>query len=72
MEPGSQIAHRYQIIRLLGEGGMASVYLARDLQTGQDVSVKLLRVELENDAASKKNALNMMRAGQLTSKMSIL
>lgn len=54
MEPGSQIAHRYQIIRLLGEGGTASVYLARDLQTGRDVSVKLLRVELENDASSKR------------------
>ena len=28
MEPGYELNHRYRIIRPLGEGGMANVYLA--------------------------------------------
>ena len=36
---------RYQVIRLLGTGGMADVYLARDLDLDRDVAVKAPRVE---------------------------
>ena len=31
MNPGYEIGHRYRIIRSLGEGGMANVYLAHDM-----------------------------------------
>ena len=34
---------RYEIQRLIGEGGLASVYLARDADLGRDVVVKLCR-----------------------------
>src|SRR5687768_12398940 len=37
---------RYQIERELGQGGMATVYIARDLRYDRPVAFKLLRPEL--------------------------
>ena len=37
---------RYEIERELGEGGMATVYLAKDLKHGRRVAVKVLKAEL--------------------------
>jgi serine/threonine protein kinase len=37
---------RYAIERVLGAGGMATVYLARDLKHERDVAIKVLRPEL--------------------------
>ena len=42
MEPGAEVAGRFVIERLAGQGGMAAVYSARDLQTGSRVALKLL------------------------------
>ena len=46
---GSKINDRYQIIKTLGEGGMANVYLAHDNILDRDVAVKVLRGDLAND-----------------------
>jgi len=42
----SALADRYRIERELGAGGMATVYLARDLKHDRDVAIKVLRPEL--------------------------
>jgi eukaryotic-like serine/threonine-protein kinase len=40
------LGDRYHIERTLGEGGLSTVYLARDLKHGRDVAVKVLRSEV--------------------------
>ncbi|MEP6574481.1 MAG: protein kinase [Gemmatimonadota bacterium] len=40
------LADRYRLERELGQGGMATVYLARDLKHDRQVAVKVLRPEL--------------------------
>ena len=42
----SALAGRYEIVREIGAGGMATVYLARDLRHDRDVALKLLKPEL--------------------------
>jgi Tol biopolymer transport system component len=42
----SALADRYRIEREIGRGGMATVYLARDLKHDRDVALKVLRPEL--------------------------
>lgn len=54
MNPGYKIGKRYRIIRTLGEGGMANVYLAHDEVLDRDVSVKLLRLDLRDDPSTQR------------------
>ncbi len=42
LQPG-QALDRYEIGKLLGEGGMGEVYLARDVELGREVAVKLVK-----------------------------
>jgi serine/threonine-protein kinase len=42
----ASLADRYTIERELGQGGMATVYLARDLKHDREVAVKVLRPDL--------------------------
>ena len=46
---GTKINDRYQIIKTLGEGGMANVYLAHDTILDRNVAVKVLRGDLASD-----------------------
>jgi eukaryotic-like serine/threonine-protein kinase len=40
------LGDRYRILHLIGEGGMARVYLARDLRHEREVALKVLRPEI--------------------------
>ena len=46
---GQKINDRYQIVKTIGEGGMANVYLAYDTILERNVAVKVLRGDLAND-----------------------
>ena len=46
---GQKISDRYQIIKSIGEGGMANVYLAYDTILDRNVAVKILRGDLATD-----------------------
>ena len=46
---GQRINDRYEIIKSIGEGGMANVYLAEDIILNRKVAIKVLRGDLAND-----------------------
>ncbi len=46
---GQKISDRYQVIKSIGEGGMANVYLAYDTILDRNVAIKLLRGDLASD-----------------------
>lgn len=55
IKPNDVIADRYRIKSLLGEGGMAQVYLAFDLISKKDVALKIIKQE------TMKNPINLTR-----------
>ncbi len=54
IEPGTILLGRYQVDRLLGRGGMGSVFVGRDLKLERAVAVKVL--DLPGRKASEKKA----------------
>ncbi len=54
--PGDRVQH-YEIIKLLGKGGMGEVYLARDSILDRKVALKFLPDELEGDSRTRERFL---------------
>jgi serine/threonine-protein kinase len=50
---GATVAERYLVERELGRGGMATVYLARDLRHDRQVALKLLEAHIAPDGAER-------------------
>ncbi|MBS4207669.1 Stk1 family PASTA domain-containing Ser/Thr kinase [Bacillus sp. FJAT-50079] len=46
---GRRISGRYKILRMIGGGGMANVYLALDMILEREVAVKILRLDFANE-----------------------
>jgi serine/threonine protein kinase/tetratricopeptide (TPR) repeat protein len=46
IEVGSVVGNRFEILQLLGEGGMGAVYKAHDRELERNVALKLIRTEL--------------------------
>jgi serine/threonine-protein kinase len=61
----SALAGRYAIERELGQGGMATVYLAQDLRHERPVALKVLRPELAASLGSERFLREIKLAAQL-------
>ena len=46
---GKRVGERYEILSLIGGGGMSHVYLAHDVILGRDVAIKILRYDFTNE-----------------------
>jgi TolB-like protein len=61
-----QLAPHYDLIREIGRGGTAIVYLARDLRVGRDIALKLLHEELSLVLGPSRFRREIHIAGQLS------
>jgi eukaryotic-like serine/threonine-protein kinase len=64
--PSSVLANRYEIERLLGRGGMATVYLACDRRHDRRVAVKILDSDLSQSMGAERFLREIDIAAKLT------
>ncbi|MBX9685430.1 MAG: serine/threonine protein kinase [Candidatus Obscuribacterales bacterium] len=53
LSPGDILLNKYRIVKVLGEGGMGTVYLARQIDLDRDVAIKVLRNSVDPDAMAR-------------------
>ncbi len=58
---GSFIDERFQILGVLGKGGFATVYRARQVNIGRDVAIKILSLDSNDSQQSTKMQMRLMR-----------
>ena len=66
MNPGDLVSGKYRLLRLLGSGGMGSVWAARNELTDRDFAVKFLKADLaKNKEALHRFFLEARACGQI-------
>ena len=69
LEPGQLLGQRYEVLQILGEGGMGAVYKARDLELNRMVALKVIRPDLAgNQAIIDRFKQELLLATQVTHK----
>lgn len=67
--PGSEIGSRYEIVRLLGQGGMGAVYQAHDRELDRQVAIKVIRADMaSNPEILRRFKQELILARQITHK----
>ena len=61
----AELSERYHLERVLGRGGMATVYLARDLKHDRDVAIKVLQPEVTASVGVDRFLAEIRTTGQL-------
>ena len=59
------LSGRYELVREIGSGGMATVYLCHDLRHGRDVAVKVVRSEIMSTVVRERFAREIGIAARL-------
>lgn len=67
IDPGTIIDDRYQLLALLGEGGMGAVFKANELGLEREVAIKILKTELRTNSESKAR---FQREGHILARLS--
>jgi serine/threonine protein kinase len=62
--PIRMVGRRYELLRLIGEGGTSSVYEGRDVLLRRPVAVKMLRSSLTGDARARERFLREARIAE--------
>ena len=62
---GSVFAERYQIIEVLGKGGMGKVYRALDKKLNEEVALKLVKPEIASDKKTLERFSNELKIARL-------
>jgi tetratricopeptide (TPR) repeat protein/predicted Ser/Thr protein kinase/TolB-like protein len=67
LQPGAVLADRYEIVRLLGQGGMGAVYQAHDRELDRQVALKVIRAEMAaNPEILRRFKQELILARQIT------
>lgn len=62
LEPGQIVAGRYRVERLIGEGGMGSVYVVQHVHTDERLALKVLHAHVLRDATAVERFRREARA----------
>jgi tetratricopeptide (TPR) repeat protein/predicted Ser/Thr protein kinase len=69
LSPGTSIGSRYEIVRLLGQGGMGAVYQAHDKELERQVAIKVIRADMAaNPEILRRFKQELILARQITHK----
>jgi CheY-like chemotaxis protein len=72
LHTGERLGQRYEILAVLGRGGMGTVYRARDLELEEEVAIKTLRPEFVTDATLLARFKDEIRLARRLSDQSIV